>query len=126
MSIQPANRILDVEEYYFSTKLKEVQQLNREGREIINLGIGNPDLETKHEVVEELARSSHQWGSNHYQSYRGLDALRNAFAHWYQSIYRVHLSPENEVLPLMGSKEGKIILLLTIREWVLFGVRFDK
>lgn len=106
MSIQPANRIKTVEEYYFSTKLKEVQQLRQEGKDIINLGIGNPDFDTNPEVIKELVRSSTQTGSNYYQSYRGLDSLRQAFADWYKNIYQVELNPENEILPLMGSKEG--------------------
>jgi len=106
MSITPANRISTVEEYYFSTKLKEVNQLKQQGKDIINLGIGNPDFDTQTEVIEELARSSVQSGSNYYQSYRGLDSLRNAFASWYKNIYQVNLNPDSEVLPLMGSKEG--------------------
>ncbi len=106
MSIQPANRLGAVQEYYFSTKLKEVQQLREQGKNIINLGIGNPDFETHPDVVEELARSSMKPGSNYYQSYRGLETLRYAFADWYKKIYQVNLKPDSEILPLMGSKEG--------------------
>lgn len=106
MSLKPATRIETVEEYYFSTKLREVNKLSQEGKDIINLGIGNPDFETQNDVVDELVRSSAQTGSNFYQSYRGLDALRSAFADWYMNIYEVDLNPDNEILPLMGSKEG--------------------
>jgi len=106
MKIIPANRIGKVEEYYFSKKLAEVNMLKEKGKPIINLGIGSPDLPTHPDVIEELNRSSREKGSNYYQSYRGIPELREAFSLWYQDIYGVDLNPSNEILPLMGSKEG--------------------
>ena len=106
MKIIPADRIGKVEEYYFSKKLAEVNVLVERGKPIINLGIGSPDLPTHSDVIEELSRSSQEEGSNYYQSYRGIPELRNAFASWYKDIYNVNLKPANEILPLIGSKEG--------------------
>lgn len=106
MSIKPADRIQQVKEYYFSKKLAEVKELIKEGKEIINLGIGNPDIATHPEVLKKLIESSSQEGSNFYQSYRGLPELRLAFSNWYKKTYQVDLNPDHEILPLMGSKEG--------------------
>ena len=104
--MKPANRINQVREYYFSEKLAEVKQLQSQGAEIINLGIGSPDLPPHPEVIKELNKTSQYDGNNSYQSYRGIDELRNAFSNWYKRIYQVNLNPENEILPLIGSKEG--------------------
>ena len=106
MKIVPANRIQRVEEYYFSKKLAEVNELKNQGKPIINLGIGNPDLPTHPDVISELSNASCQEGSNYYQSYRGILELRKAFSDWYDTIYGVDLNPDNEILPLIGSKEG--------------------
>lgn len=106
MKIKPADRIRKVEEYYFSKKLAEVNMLKEKGKPIINLGIGSPDIPTHPDVIEELNRSSREKGSNYYQSYRGIPELRDAFSVWYQHIYAVDLNPANEILPLIGSKEG--------------------
>lgn len=106
MKPQPATRIGKVEEYYFSKKLTEVNKLIDQGKPIINLGIGNPDLPTHSEVIEELNHASQEKGSNYYQSYRSIPDLRKAFAGWYDEIYHVKLNPETEILPLIGSKEG--------------------
>ena len=102
----PANRINRIEEYYFSKKLAEVNSLRDEGKPIINLGIGNPDLPTHPDVITELTQASHGKGSNYYQSYRGIPELRKAFADWYDRMYNVKVKPETEILPLIGSKEG--------------------
>jgi len=104
--IIPAERLQQVQEYYFSRKLAEVRDLQKKGKPIINLGIGNPDLPTHPEVIAELANAVQQEGSNYYQSYRGIPELREAFAMWYQNSYGVVLNSETEILPLMGSKEG--------------------
>ena len=104
--MKPANRIKQVSEYYFSKKLAEVKELQNQGNDIINLGIGSPDLPPHSDVLKELVYSSHQSDSNTYQQYRGLAELRNAFSTWYKKIYQVKLNPEKEILPLMGSKEG--------------------
>lgn len=106
MPIFTATKLKKVEEYYFSKKLSEVKKLQLIGKDIINLGIGNPDLPTHKSVIEELTKSAFLSESNYYQSYKGLDELRFAFSEWYKRIYDVNLNHENEILPLMGSKEG--------------------
>lgn len=104
--MKPSNRINSVTEYYFSKKLAEVKMLQQSGLDIINLGIGSPDLPPHPEVIAELNKSSQESGNNVYQSYRGIDELRIAYSDWYKNIYNVALNPENEILPLIGSKEG--------------------
>ena len=104
--INPANRISNVEEYYFSTKLKEIDRMRAEGKDVINLGIGNPDLPPVPEVLEKLNASSLNVKNHGYQSYVGIPELRNAFADWYKKYFKVAINPDKEILPLMGSKEG--------------------
>lgn len=104
--IEVANRLKQVEEYYFSKKLKEVALLKSQGKPIINLGIGSPDLEPPLKVVMALEDSLGKVGVHKYQSYQGLPEFREAVANFYQNHYNVALSPKTEVLPLMGSKEG--------------------
>jgi len=106
MIISPANRISDVRQYYFARKLAEIAEMEKQGRTIINLGIGSPDLAPSDEVLAELHRASLEPSASKYQSYRGLPALRTAFASWYADKFDVNLNPESEVLPLIGSKEG--------------------
>ena len=101
-----ANRISRVSEYYFSTKLKQIEEMNRSGTAVINLGIGSPDLPPSENVIEKLVESSMKHDNHGYQSYRGIGSLRQAFAAWYRKYYRVDLDPLHEILPLMGSKEG--------------------
>lgn len=104
--IQTAERLKTVEEYYFSKKLREVRQLVAEGRPIINMGIGSPDLDPSPEVVNTLQNVLGESGAHQYQSYQGLPELRNAMADFYRSKFEVALDGLNEILPLMGSKEG--------------------
>jgi aspartate/methionine/tyrosine aminotransferase len=104
--INSASRISHVEEYYFSKKLKEVDALNKNGKGIINLGIGSPDLPPHESVIAALNKAAQVIENHGYQSYRGLPELREAFANWYQKYFKVKLNPESELLPLMGSKEG--------------------
>ncbi|PVY42364.1 pyridoxal phosphate-dependent aminotransferase [Pontibacter virosus] len=104
--INIANRYGNVQEYYFSHKLREVAQLNAAGRSIINLGIGSPDMAPPQEAVEALCAAAQQDSGHGYQNYKGTPALRQAFSDWYANFYAVTLDPETEVLPLMGSKEG--------------------
>jgi len=104
--MKPANRLNQVREYYFSNKLAEIRKLKNEGVDIINLGIGSPDLPPHPDVIQELSKTSYQPDSNMYQSYRGISELRSAFSNWYKQMYSVNLNPETEILPLMGSKEG--------------------
>lgn len=101
-----AQRIERVTEYYFSAKLKQIEEMNRTGTPVINLGIGSPDLPPSENVIGKLIDSSQEHGNHGYQSYRGIRPLRNAFARWYQEHYCVDLDPRHEILPLMGSKEG--------------------
>lgn len=102
----PAKRIHTVEEYYFSIKLREVRKLVALGKPIINLGIGSPDLQPPRVVVDALENSLHDEMAHKYQSYQGIPELRNAIADFYQQNYQVSLNADEEVLPLMGSKEG--------------------
>ena len=104
--IEPANRLQTVEEYYFSKKLREVGQLLAAGKPIINLGIGSPDMQPPSNVVEALKAGLSNPNAHKYQSYQGLPELRDAIAGFYKEHFSVDLNPQNEVLPLMGSKEG--------------------
>ncbi len=106
MIIQPANRLSDVQEYYFSKKLKEIRELNASGKNIINLGIGSPDLAPSPETIKALIETAEQTSSHGYQSYTGIPELRKAIRSWMASTYGVDFKAENEILPLMGSKEG--------------------
>ena len=101
-----ANRLHTVEEYYFSKKLREVNALKAAGAPIINLGIGSPDLAPPKAVITAITDSLSDVSAHKYQSYQGLPALRLAMANFYKSHYNILLDPENQVLPLIGSKEG--------------------
>ena len=101
-----ADRLHSVKEYYFSRKLKEVNQLIKDGKPIINLGIGSPDLEPPKQVVDVLVDSLVHPVAHKYQSYQGLPELRTAIADFYNTEFNVAVNPDTEVLPLMGSKEG--------------------
>lgn len=104
--ISVANRLQETKEYYFSKKLREVAQLKKQGKPIINLGIGSPDLAPPKEVVEELMKATQAPGAYQYQAYKGLDELREAMCSFYETYYQVNVDKDQEVLPLMGSKEG--------------------
>ncbi len=104
--ITPADRLQTVEEYYFSRKLKEVNLLKANGKPIINLGIGSPDLDPPFQVVKALTESLNDAAAHKYQSYQGLPELRDAMAGFYKEQFDVSLSALTEILPLMGSKEG--------------------
>ncbi|MDN3620504.1 aminotransferase class I/II-fold pyridoxal phosphate-dependent enzyme [Polaribacter undariae] len=104
--IQPAKRLDTVQEYYFSKKLREVRGLAAAGKPIINMGIGSPDLQPPTEVLEAIQNSLGDASAHKYQSYQGLPELRNAIAAFYKNKFSVDSNPENEILPLMGSKEG--------------------
>ncbi|KAB7529356.1 aminotransferase class I/II-fold pyridoxal phosphate-dependent enzyme [Flagellimonas olearia] len=101
-----ANRLNSVQEYYFSRKLREVRELMAQGKPIINMGIGSPDLAPSPEVLTTLRDSITDAGAHQYQSYQGLPELRAAIAAFYQQKFGVSIDPANGVLPLMGSKEG--------------------
>ena len=117
MVIKSAHRTESVQEYYFSRKLKEIDRLNVErsskGEEkIINLGVGAPDGMPPAAAVEALADGARAAGNHAYQSYIGIPALRQAFADWYGRYYHVSLNPANEIQPLVGSKEGILLISL--------------
>ena len=117
MIIQPANRTLSVKEYYFSIKNKEIARLNAQraaqGMDpVINLGIGSPDGAPSAAAVEALCDCARKPGSHGYQSYIGIPELRQAIADWYARWYGVQLDPSCEIQPLMGSKEGILLLSL--------------
>jgi LL-diaminopimelate aminotransferase len=104
--IKPADRISTVQEYYFSVKLKQIDRLRQEGKDVINLGIGSPDQAPAPQVIETLGETSKNPANHGYQSYIGIPALRKGFASWYQRSYGVALNSENEIIPMMGSKEA--------------------
>ena len=104
--IPPSTRLGDVKEYYFSTKLREIAQMRAQGKPVLNLGIGSPDLPPAPEVVETLTKAVEHNDVHGYQSYRGIPELRQAFADWYARWFDATLDPDSEILPLMGSKEG--------------------
>ena len=106
MNISTAERLASVKEYYFSKKLREVAQLQQQGKPILNMGIGSPDLPPHPAVVQALDQGMSHPRAHMYQSYQGLPELRQGIAEFYQRSYGVSLHYENEVLPLMGSKEG--------------------
>lgn len=106
MKVKPADRTESVREYYFSQKLRQIDQMRKEGADIINLGIGSPDQAPPAKAIEKLTVAAHDPGNHGYQSYTGIPALRSAFAAWYARYFDVKLDPDKEILPLMGSKEG--------------------
>ncbi|TXI70236.1 MAG: aminotransferase class I/II-fold pyridoxal phosphate-dependent enzyme [Cyclobacteriaceae bacterium] len=104
--IKTANRIANVEEYYFSRKLAEVRGLDTPAHPVINLGIGSPDLAPAASAIEALSATARKANSHGYQNYKGIPALRQGVQTFYRNTYGVNLNAETEILPLMGSKEG--------------------
>ena len=104
--INPANRLKSVQEYYFSKKLREVRELAAAGKPIINMGIGSPDLMPPTKVIDAIQKSFNDEVAHKYQSYQGLPELRNSIAQFYKHKFNVIANPSDEILPLMGSKEG--------------------
>lgn len=111
--IVPADRVDAIKEYYFSRKLRELARLNSEGADIISLGIGGPDRAPSDEVIATMQREVANEANHSYQSHNGLPELRRGFADWYTRKYGVELNPDNEIQPLIGSKEGILHLSLT-------------
>lgn len=105
-NIVPAERVNSVQEYYFSKKLKEVAEMNAAGKNVINLGIGSPDLPPSEKTVETLCQHARNTNEHGYQPYIGIPELRKAFADWYKKWYQVDLDFKTEIQPLIGSKEG--------------------
>ncbi|MGQ9620930.1 MAG: pyridoxal phosphate-dependent aminotransferase [Bacteroidales bacterium] len=106
MKVKPAERTNTVQEYYFSTKLRQIDQMRSSGIDVINLGIGSPDLPPPPEAIRRLSEEAVKHEVHGYQSYNGVAELRKALAGWYAKYFNVILNPENEILPLIGSKEG--------------------
>lgn len=104
--IVTANRLNTVEEYYFSSKLREVRELIQAGKPIINMGIGSPDLKPSELVVAAIQNAMNDEAAHQYQSYQGLPELRHGIGHFYKTHFGVTVDPSSEILPLMGSKEG--------------------
>jgi len=104
--ITHSKRLNTVEEYYFSKKLREVSKMISSGKPVINMGIGSPDLYPSRNVIDEIKNSLSDQNAHKYQSYQGLPEFRKSISKFYQNYYQVDLNSENEVLPLMGSKEG--------------------
>lgn len=114
--MQIAKRLDGIGEYYFSQKLREIDMLNKQGKNIISLGIGSPDMPPHPEVIKVLQEESAKPNVHAYQSYKGSPVLRNAVAGWYKKWYAVELDAETEILPLIGSKEGIMHICMTYFE----------
>lgn len=111
--VSTAKRLDGIGEYYFSQKLREIDELNKQGKNIVNLGIGSPDLPPHPDVIKTLQEESAKPNVHAYQSYKGSPVLRKAFADWYNTWYNVELNPDTEILPLIGSKEGIMHICMT-------------
>jgi aspartate/methionine/tyrosine aminotransferase len=109
-----SNRLEGIGEYYFATKLREIAELNKAGKQIINLGIGSPDLPPHPDVIKTLQEEAAKDNVHAYQSYNGSPVLREAIAEWYKKYYEVdNIDPAKEILPLLGSKEGVMHICMT-------------
>jgi len=113
IKIELSDRLDGVGEYYFSRKLREIDQMRAAGRRIISLGIGSPDRPPHSSVVDRLYEVASRPDTHAYQSYKGAAVLRRAFSAWYADRYGVQLDPESEILPLIGSKEGLMHICMT-------------
>lgn len=111
--MKTAKRLEGIGEYYFSQKLREIDELNKKGKNIINLGIGSPDLPPHPDVIKTLQEESAKPNVHAYQSYKGSPVLRKAMSDWYKTWYGVELNPDTEILPLIGSKEGIMHICMT-------------
>ena len=112
--IQPAERLSSVQEYYFSVKLKEVARMNAEGKDIISLAIGSPDMPPSPQTIETLCEEARHADAHGYQPTTGIPELRRSFAGWYKKWYGVELDPNTEIQPLIGSKEGILHVTLAL------------
>ena len=106
IAVRPARRLADVQEYYFSRKLKEVARLNAAGHDIVSLAIGCPDLPPSPATIDTLCQAVREPGAHAYQPTIGTRELREAMARFYRRWFGVELDPEREIQPLIGSKEG--------------------
>ena len=108
-----ANRLDGIGEYYFSQKLREIDTLNKAGKQVINLGIGSPDLPPHSSVIATLHEESLKLNQHAYQNYKGTPILRQAISNWYNKWFAVQLNADTEILPLIGSKEGIMHICMT-------------
>ncbi len=113
MEITTSKRLKGIGEYYFSQKLREIEALNKAGKDIINLGIGSPDLAPHPDVIKTLQEEAAKPNAHAYQSYKGSPVLRKAMSDWYKKWYHVELDAATEILPLIGSKEGIMHVCMT-------------
>lgn len=113
MNITVSERLNGIGEYYFSLKLREIDELNKQGKKILNLGIGSPDLPPHPDVIKTLQEEAAKLNTHAYQNYKGSPVLRTAMAGFYKTWYGVDLNPGTEVLPLIGSKEGIMHICMT-------------
>ena len=111
--MQTAKRLDDIGEYYFSQKLRKIDEMNKAGKQVINLGIGSPDLPPHPDVIKTLHEEALKPNQHGYQNYKGSPVLRNAISKWYKKWYNVELNAESEILPLIGSKEGIMHICMT-------------
>lgn len=111
--MKTSKRLEGIGEYYFSQKLREIEELNKKGKNVINLGIGSPDLPPHADVIKTLQEEAAKPNVHAYQSYKGSPVLRKAMAAWYKEWYHVELNPDTEILPLIGSKEGIMHICMT-------------
>ena len=108
-----SKRLEGIGEYYFSQKLREIDEMNKAGKQVINLGIGSPDLPPHPDVIETLNIESKKPNNHAYQNYKGSPILRKAISDWYKKWYNVELNVDTEILPLIGSKEGIMHICMT-------------
>jgi LL-diaminopimelate aminotransferase len=113
MKLEVAGRLNGIGEYYFSQKLRQIDDLNKAGANVINLGIGSPDMPPHPEVIKVLQQEASKPTVHGYQNYKGIPAFRQAIAAWYQKWYSVELDANSEILPLIGSKEGIMHISMT-------------
>jgi len=111
--METSKRLEGIGEYYFSQKLREIDELNKQGKNIINLGIGSPDQPPHPDVIKTLQDESAKPNVHAYQSYKGSPVLRKAMSEWYKKWYNVDLDADTEILPLIGSKEGIMHICMT-------------
>ena len=114
--VEVSSRLNGIGEYYFSMKLREIDELNKAGHSVINLGIGSPDLPPHASVIEALQIESSKSNTHAYQSYKGSPIFRKAISAWYQKWYKTDVNPDTEILPLIGSKEGIMHICMTYLE----------
>ena len=111
--METAKRLEGIGEYYFSQKLREIDELNKAGKQVINLGIGSPDMPPHPDVIKTLHEEALKPNQHGYQNYKGSPVLRKAISAWYKRWYNVELNPDTEILPLIGSKEGIMHICMT-------------